>query len=145
MTGSGPQRGSWKTTLALSAALFVLIAALSAIRLIHDSEQRITDTFFRITPAPAEPSKVLLVLIDDQSLQEYGRWPWSRALLARLTHNRADAGAAVIGLDILLSEPQSPETDATLRQALKESRRTVLADKIGSYPDGPRWVEPLTD
>jgi signal transduction histidine kinase/CHASE2 domain-containing sensor protein len=145
MTGSGPQRGSWKTTLALSAALFVLIAALSAIRLIHDSEQRITDTFFRITPAPAEPSKVLLVLIDDQSLQEYGRWPWSRALLARLTHNLADAGAAVIGLDILLSEPQSPETDAALRQALKESRRTVLADKIGSYPDGPRWVEPLTD
>jgi signal transduction histidine kinase len=145
MTGPGPQRRSWTTTLALSAALFVLIAALSAIRLIHDSEQRITDTFYRITPAPAEPSKVLLVLIDDQSLQEYGRWPWSRLLLARLAHNLADAGATVIGLDILLSEPQSPEADAALREVLKQSSRIVLADKIGSFPDGPRWVEPLTD
>ncbi|HYU48017.1 MAG TPA: CHASE2 domain-containing protein [Terriglobales bacterium] len=145
MTGEGPQRGTWKTTLARSAALFVLIAALSAIRLIHDFQQRLTDTFFRVTPAPAEPSKVVLVLIDDESLQHYGRWPWSRVLLAQLAHNLAGAGAAVIGLDILLSEPQSPEADAAISQALKESGRAVLADKIGSFPDGPHWIEPLPE
>ena len=145
MTGEGPKRGGWETTLALSAALFVLIAALSTIRLIHDSEQRLTDTFFRVTPAPAEQSKVVLVLIDDESLQQYGRWPWSRALLAQLTRNLASAGAGVIGLDILLSEPQSPEADAAMRKALKDSGRTVLADKIGSFPDGPHWIEPLPD
>jgi signal transduction histidine kinase len=145
MTAEGPHRGTWKTTLALSAALFVLIAALSAIRLIHDSEQRVTDTFFRVTPAPAERSKVVLVLIDDPSLQQYGRWPWSRVLLAQLTRNLAEAGAGVMGLDVLLSEPQSPEADAAMLQALKESGRTVLADKIGSFPDGPRWIEPLPE
>jgi signal transduction histidine kinase len=145
MTAAGPKRGIWQTTLALSAALFVLIAALSAIRLIHDSEQRLTDTFFRVTPAPAERSMVVLVLIDDQSLQQYGRWPWSRALLAQLTQNLANAGAGVIGLDILLSEPQSPEADAAMREALNNSGRTVLADKIGSFPDGPHWIEPLPE
>lgn len=145
MTREGPTRGSWKITLALSAVLFVLIAALSAIRLIHDSEQRLTDTFFRVTPAPADRSKVVLVLIDDESLQQYGRWPWSRVLLAQLTRNLADAGAAVIGLDILFSEPQSPEADAAMREALKNSGRTVLADKIGAFPDGSRWIEPLPE
>jgi signal transduction histidine kinase len=145
MTEAGPQCGTWKTTLALSAALFVLIAALSAIRFIHDSEQRITDTFFRVTPVPSEPSKVVLVLIDDQSLEQYGRWPWSRGLLAQITRNLSDAGAAVIGLDILLSEPQSPEADAALREALEKNGRAVLADKIGSFPDGPHWIEPLPD
>ena len=145
MTGGGPKRGSWKTTLALSAALFLLIAGLSAIRLIHDSEQRLRDTFFRVTPAPAQRSKVVLVLIDDESLQQYGRWPWSRVLLAQLTRNLAGAGASVIGLDILLSEPQSQDADAAMHQAVKDSGRTILADKIGSFPDGPHWIEPLPE
>jgi signal transduction histidine kinase len=145
MTAEGPKRGSWKTTLAMSLALFLLVAALSSIRLLHDSEQRLTDTFFRVTPAPDEPSKVVLVLIDDASLQRYGRWPWSRALLAQLTRNLAHAGAGVIGLDILLSEPQSPEADAALRDALQSSGHTVLADKIGSFPDSPHWIEPLPE
>ena len=145
MTEAGPTRGSWRTTLALSAALFVLITALSAIRLVHDSEQRLADTLFRVTPPPAQRSKVVLVLIDDESLQQYGRWPWSRVLLAQLTRNLANAGAGVIGLDILLSEPQSPEADTALRDALKETGRAVLADKIGSFPDGPHWIEPLPE
>jgi len=145
MTGEGPKRRNWKTTLVLSVALFVLIAVLSAIRLIHDSEQRLTDTLFRVTPVSAEGSKVVLVLIDDESLQQYGRWPWSRVLLAQLARNLASAGAGAIGLDILLSEPQSPEADAGMRDALKETGRIVLADKIGSFADGPRWIEPLPE
>ena len=145
MTADAPRHGGWKTILTLSAALFVLTAALSAIRLVHDSEQRLTDTLFRVTSPDSERSKVVLILIDDESLQQYGRWPWSRVLLAQLTRNLANAGATVIGLDILLSEPQSTEADTAMRETLKDSGRTVLADKIGSFPDGPHWIEPLPE
>ena len=138
-----PGRRGWRRNVGLSLVLFFLVLALSAIPGIRDSQVRLTDSYFRLAPAPRQRSPVIVVLIDDQSLQKYGRWPWSRTLLARLTSNLSQAGAQVIGLDILLSEPQSQAADAALAAALKASGRVVLADKIGSYPDGPRWVEPL--
>jgi signal transduction histidine kinase/CHASE2 domain-containing sensor protein len=140
-----PQRQSWRGILGLSGALFLLVAALSTIPVIRDSEARLTDSFFRITPPPHARSRVVLVLIDDESLREYGRWPWSRELLARILHNLHQAGAGVVGLDILLSEPQSPEADRSLSDSLRDNGPAVIVDKIGSYPDGPRWIEPLPE
>jgi hypothetical protein len=103
---------------------------------------RIADTFFRLAPSAQAQPKVVVVAIDDESLQRYGRWPWSRTLLARLTDTLAKDGASVVGLDILLSEPQSPIADKTLEEALQSSR-AVIVDKIASYADGPQWIEPL--
>lgn len=136
-------RRGWQRNLGLSVVLFVLVLALSAIPGIRDAQVRLSDSYFRFAPAPGHESPVVVVLIDDDSLQKFGRWPWSRSLLARLTNNLSQAGAQVIGLDILLSEPQSAEADTALAAALQASGRAVIADKIGSYPDGPRWVEPL--
>lgn len=142
MTPDGANRENWKKILGLVGALFLLVAGLSTISVIRDSEARLADTLFRVTPPPAQRSRVVLILIDDESLRQYGRWPWSRVLLARLNRSLAKAGAEVIGLDVLLSEPQSPEADGQLRASLLESGRTVIVDRIGSYPDGPRWIEP---
>ncbi|HKW66109.1 MAG TPA: CHASE2 domain-containing protein [Terriglobales bacterium] len=136
-------RRGWRRNLGLSLVLFTLVLALSAIPGIRDAQVRLSDSYFRLAPAPGQRSPVVVILIDDDSLQKFGRWPWSRSLLARLTSNLAKADAQVIGLDILLSEPQSTAADTALAEALQASGRVVLADKIGSYPDGPRWVEPL--
>src|SRR6185437_11252806 len=143
MKPEGPGRRGWWRNAGLSLVLFFLVLAFSAIPGIRESQVRLSDSYFHLAPAPRQRSPVVVVLIDDQSLQKYGRWPWSRTLLARLTSNLSQAGAQVIGLDILLSEPQSQTADAALAAALKASGRAVIADKIGSYPEGPRWVEPL--
>ncbi|WP_163338559.1 CHASE2 domain-containing protein [Desulfopila sp. IMCC35008] len=72
----------------------------------------------------AEPfrgsSKVTVVAIDNTSLEQYGQWPWSRERLARLLATISDAGAAAIGVDLLLSEQQAggPEGDTLLAGAL---------------------------
>ncbi len=144
MVSKGPQGRGWKNVLELSGVLFFLVAALSSIPVIRDFEARLTDTYFRITPRGAH-SRVVLILIDDDSLRQYGRWPWSRVLLAKLLRNLHHSGAGVVGIDILLSEPQSPEADQALRDALQEDRAAVIVDRIGSYPDGPRWIEPLPE
>jgi len=143
MKPEGPGRRGWRRNAGLSLVLFFVVLAFSAIPGIRDSQVRLSDSYFRLAPAPRQRSPVVVVLIDDQSLQKYGRWPWSRTLLARLTSNLSQAGAQVIGLDMLLSEPQSQAADAALATALKASGRAVIADKIGSYPEGPHWVEPL--
>jgi len=133
----------WAKRAALSLLVLLLVAALSLIPVVRDSEMRLTDTFFRLAPPPAQRSGAVLVLIDEESLQQYGRWPWSRELLSRLINNLTHAGARVIGVDILLSEPQSPEADASLEKSLQASGRVVIVGKIGAFPEGPHWVGPL--
>ena len=102
----------WAARFGLSLLLLALVGFLSAAPIVRDSELRVVDTFFRLAPPPAQRSTVIVVLIDDESLRQYGRWPWSREVLAKLVSNIANGGAGVIGLDVLLSEPQSPEADA---------------------------------
>src|SRR5215475_1054192 len=133
---------AWGQTGGLAVLLFLLVAGLSTVPVIRDWQLRFTDSFFRISPVPKQRSQVVLVTIDDESLQRYGRWPWSRTLLAKLTNNLVQAKARVVGLDILLSEPQSADADAALQRAL-HAGRTVIVDKIAAYPAGPKWIEPL--
>ncbi len=55
-------------------------------------------------PQPAGP-EVVIVAIDDPSLAAVGRWPWSRGTMAELVDRISTADPAVIGFDILQSEP----------------------------------------
>ena len=52
---------------------------------------------------PASP-EVVVVAVDDASLEKLGRWPWSRALVAQLLDRLVAADAAVVGFDIVQSE-----------------------------------------
>ncbi|MCF7845699.1 MAG: adenylate/guanylate cyclase domain-containing protein [Candidatus Peribacteraceae bacterium] len=74
--------------------------------------------------------EIVLVTIDDPSLAdpELGRWQdWSRANFAKALENLNAAGAAVVGLDIIFSEPADSFGDATFAIALREAPQVVLA------------------
>lgn len=47
----------------------------------------------------------VLVPIDEESLAAYGQWPWPRYRLAKLVDRLWQAGADVVALDFLMSEP----------------------------------------
>ena len=72
--------------------------------------------------------KVLVIGIDEASLREYGRWPWSRtvhaALIDKLTRGQAEA----IGYDVIFSEASrtQPEDDLDLARAIGQSGRVYL-------------------
>jgi adenylate cyclase len=53
----------------------------------------------------------VLVDIDQASVAEYGSWPWPRFLLVEMIQRLVGLGAAAVGLDLDLSEPDrtSPE------------------------------------
>jgi signal transduction histidine kinase len=142
-SGSINHRG-WIEGIGLSLVLCLLVGLLSSIPLVREWQVRLADTFFRVAPPPKARSRVVVVSIDDQSLQQYGRWPWSRELLARLTTNLVEAGSGPIGLDILFAEAQSPTADEALASAMQAAQRVVIVDKIGSFAEGPRWIEPLS-
>jgi len=49
---------------------------------------------------------IAIVDIDDKSLKEIGRWPWSRKVIADLVTKLYDLGATVVAFDVLFSEPE---------------------------------------
>ncbi|MFO1424955.1 MAG: CHASE2 domain-containing protein, partial [Candidatus Competibacteraceae bacterium] len=71
---------------------------------------------------------IIIVAVDEQSLREVGRWPWSRRTHAELVRTLGAAGAKAIALDIVFAEPDAtdPAADAELADALAGNSRVVL-------------------
>src|ERR1700747_3734362 len=65
------------------------------------------DLRFRLRPVQRHSVPVVIVEIDDPSIAEIGRWPWSRRIFARLLDRIADAKPGLVCLDLLFTEPQS--------------------------------------
>ncbi|PLC01442.1 histidine kinase [Variovorax sp. RO1] len=62
---------------------------------------------------------ILIIAIDEHSLRELGRWPWSRETHARLLEGLAPAAPRGVLLDLFLTEPSAdPREDARLAQAM---------------------------
>ena len=96
----------------------------------------------RITrwPSPPADPRVAVVDIDDAALALVGRWPWPRARLTDLVERLGADGATLVVLDILLSEPESPEADARLAAAFARVP-VVLALHLNATPGAPRIGE----
>jgi class 3 adenylate cyclase/CHASE2 domain-containing sensor protein len=100
------RRRQW--LLGIGATLIVL--ALQATGWLNQSRTELAslDTratlFGRGSPPPSD--EIAIVAIDDQAIDAVGRWPWHRERLAQALEELRLAGASVIALDLLLSEPQ---------------------------------------
>ena len=87
--------------------------------------------------------EVVIVAIDDASFNWTGlQWPWPRDYLAEIVTWLNQAGASVIGLDVLLFEPDSgPQGDQALAEALAESQAAVGLAQI--YQDSALSIETI--
>jgi len=71
---------------------------------------------------------IVIIAIDDESLNQIGRWPWPRSTHARLINQLERESPGVIGLDIIFSEPDpnNPLSDVLLSRAIRSSGKVVL-------------------
>ena len=76
-------------------------------------------------------NNILIVAIDDKSIQEIGRWPWPRENFAKLidTLNRS----AVIAIDVGFFENSNSGNDTELYNALKQSKNVVLTMEYNNF------------
>jgi len=96
--------GPFRLGLIISGLIILLY--LVKIPFLEIMELKALDLQF-ITRGPKEPDRrIVLVVIDEKSLDELGRWPWSRRLIAQGLSLLNHYGAKVIGLDLVFSEPE---------------------------------------
>ena len=81
---------------------------------------------------PADPP-VVIVAIDEETMELNGHWPWPRDRLAVLVHRIGQLGARVVALDILLSnpDPQSPVRMAAEYRALGLEDTAAALEQAG--------------
>ncbi len=89
-------------------AITVVFLALGVVRLksLDTLELKLYDGMMNLRGDPNESNQIVLVDIDEDSLEKLGRWPWPRSLLARCIDRITTGDPRVIGLNLILSEPE---------------------------------------
>lgn len=116
----GPRSG-----LLLTAFLVALAALLGTINGLGRFDQILYDRAISLAQRPAAQD-VLLVAMDDQSIEALGRWPWPRVMHAALLDRLREARA--VGLDIVFTEASPPghRDDQILAEAIRRHGKVVL-------------------
>ena len=99
------------------------------------------DLFQRVQPPAPAPRPVAIVDIDEQSLAELGQWPWPRNQIARLIQNLLDAGAVVVGFDVLFAE--SDRLSPALFAAATDDLSTDVREALAARPSNDQLLADL--
>lgn len=128
----------------------LLLTYLGQIDLLRRFELITYDLRMREAPVAAPP-EILVVAIDERSIQQFQAWPWPRSTHARLIDRLRAAGAKLIAFDVVFAGPSgggatfdkevpleqwgkstSPE-DKALTRAMKRAGNVILA---ATLPEG---------
>ncbi len=93
----------------------LLVLWLSLGQVIQRGDNLFYDTVSQLTAAAPHPD-IVMVNIDDRSLEAIGAWPWPRSQHATLIDRLADANVKAVGYDVLFIEPTAE--DEQLAQAM---------------------------
>ena len=116
---------SWTEKTALGLLLVVFAAALNYSHITQRFDNVVFDMHLGLWSRP-EAKDIVLIVIDNQSLEQLGRWPWPRRFHAKLLERLEKSKA--VGYDIIFSEPDlhDPEGDQAFANAIKRHGRVVL-------------------
>ena len=119
--------------LSLMLALAMLALLLGWQNGLGRLDQTLYDKFVSAIDQPRRDD-IIVIAIDDFSLQQLGRWPWPRSVHARLLDRLSQTKPRAVGLDVILVEAEGSggalsdagSGDTALRAALLNNAVTVL-------------------
>ena len=110
--------------------LLALVATLTGLGSLQRLDLLTLDLLSSAAPAAeqASTSSTAIIAIDERSLQQLGRWPWSRRTYAQLLDRLQAAPPESIAFGILFDLPDSQDAgaDAAFAAAIGRSGRVVL-------------------
>lgn len=110
--------------------LVSLSAAVAVTWLVPSLSAASVNMLFRFRGQLSPPDDIVIVGIDDASLQQVGKWPWPRSVMASMLDRIMDAHPRAIGLDVIYAEASEPSDDKLLTEAIGRSGRVVLPAQL---------------
>ncbi|MDI6792827.1 MAG: CHASE2 domain-containing protein [bacterium] len=93
----------WGIKVCLAPGLIVILLFLLGV--FDHLEDMTLDLRFRLRGKTDPGKDIIIVGIDENSLQRLGRWPWPRSYHSKLIDYLAESKAKVIGMDLCFAEP----------------------------------------
>ena len=125
---------SWIIILLFGGGAALAGITLTDLRPFRTLELKWLDVMYELRgPRPTDDSPVVLVAISEQSDYELPeKFPWPTSYYARLIDNLNEAGAAVIGLDVIFdkTDQYNPANDTLFAQAIARHGNVVLAGNV---------------
>lgn len=101
--------------LTIAIAFYHAYLGLYAPPMLERLEALFYDLRFRVAlEAPPIAQKIVIVDIDETSIDVEGRWPWSRARMGDMLAALYDNGAIIVGFDVTFPEPERNPVDEVL-------------------------------
>lgn len=120
--------GQMGLSLLLLLILLAEVSRLSDLQLVGRLDAIFYDLKVRLFRPQGVDERIAIVDIDERSLREVGRWPWSRDKTAQLTRALFEQyGAAAVGFDVLFAEPDQ----SSGLPVLERLARSELAGEAG--------------
>lgn len=138
------KRFSW-IAFAVGFSATIIVALLAWLGVLNNWEFDSIDWRYQHARSIAEPlsDQIALVVIDDSSLDTFGRWPWPRRRLAAAIDEISLAGARTVALDLQLSEPDAEVGgDDSLANAMAGLRTVLGMDVSRKFTPGVEWETP---
>ena len=105
----------WTVTFITALVMFVF----------HYNDSSVVETarlkqfdILQSTDQPILSQDIAVVTIDEASIEMYGQWPWKRDVLADIVWRLREAGAGIIVMPMLFSEPDRLGGDLALAETL---------------------------
>ncbi|MDX2041555.1 MAG: CHASE2 domain-containing protein [Acidobacteriota bacterium] len=97
---------------------------------------------------PTDNSDLVIVAIDEASIARFGRFPWSRSLMAEAIANISRANPKTIALDVLFTDASQAADDASLVAAIASAKNVIVAAQLAETTNatgetGNVWLRPL--
>jgi len=129
------QGAFWKSDWFIGTVVTVLfvVAYISGFGPLRSLEYQAYDIGIRANAQPAD-DRIVILAIDDDSIDRIGRWPWPRSVIGNIINKLSDAGARLIGVDIFFSEaqekPKGLSSQFQLAEILRQQGKVKEAEKI---------------
>ena len=126
---------SWRRILPGVSVIGLVILA-RALGLLESLELKMLDTFLRVRPAERQDSRILIVGIDEDDIQQTGTYPIPDATLADLIETLSEYRPRTIGLDLYRDLPVEPGGE-TLAVVLADTPNVIGVEKIAANSSIP--------
>jgi adenylate cyclase len=140
-----------RTGLGFGVALLFILHSIHVLNLplVANLEGLFYDARVRATMPDSISQQVVIIDIDEKSLKQEGRWPWSRERLGELVSKLVDHyKVAVVGMDVVFAEPEN-QSSIKMMERLSQREAGQISGKLSGQDKEIRTLlarlQPLLD